>query len=299
MFSDLHVSAKTLDVCLEVLREVRDAARLRGAGVLFLGMSLAIERLELTHKDAGMIRPAVYVAVWHSGDFWHVKGPLAVRPLNAILAELQTWTQPTVMLVGNHDQVLLSGLDHALPPLAAACRSMIMIDQPCIFMDALWLPYRRNVVELQAALKQAGSVTAVFAHADVVGPRHQPRCFFCYISLVHPANLQSVSMQLLSCLESAPSSRHHRCAAHRLNKVALHILKSLGKHRLAHSGTSATRHRRVCHPLHFLLAFPPTQDTIIFHIRFLTPTFTILALPIKVGPYCTPTFWLQGCKHCK
>jgi len=181
VFSDLHVSPKTLDVCLEVLREVRDAARLRGAGVLFLGMSLAIKYLELTRKDAGMIRPAVYVAVWHSGDFWHVKGPLAVRPLNAVIAELQTWTQPTVMLVGNHDQVLLSGLDHALPPLAAACRSMIMIDQPCIFMDALWLPYRRDVVELQAALQQAGSVTAVFAHADVVGSRHQPPCLLLYL----------------------------------------------------------------------------------------------------------------------
>jgi len=105
VFSDLHVSPKTLDVCLEVLREVRDAARLRGAGVLFLGMSLATKHLELTRKDAGMIRSAVYVAVWHSGDFWHVKGPLAVRPLNAVIAELQTWTQPTVMLVGNHDQV--------------------------------------------------------------------------------------------------------------------------------------------------------------------------------------------------
>jgi len=186
VFSDLHVSPKTLDVCLNVLREVRNAARLRGAGIFFLGMSLAVKHLdqelthELTRKDAGMIRPAVYVAVWHAGDFWHVKGPLAVRPLNAVIAELQTWTQPTVMLVGNHDQVLLSGLDHALPPLAAACRSMIMIDQPCIFMDALWLPYRRNVVELQAALQQAGSVTAVFAHADVVGSINQTACLLLY-----------------------------------------------------------------------------------------------------------------------
>ena len=189
VFSDLHVSPKTLDVCLEVLREVRNAARLRGAGVLFLGTSLAVnldQELTRAHchglnRKVGMIRPALYVADWHAGDFWHVKGPLAVRPLNAVIAELQTWTQPTVMLVGNHDQVLLSGLDHALPPLAAACRSMIMIDQPCIFMDALWLPYRRNVDELQAALQQAGSVTAVFAHADVVGSRHRPPCLLLYL----------------------------------------------------------------------------------------------------------------------
>ena len=189
VFSDLHVSPKTLDVCLEVLREVRNAARLRGAGVLFLGTSLAVnldQELTRAHchglnRKAGMIRPALYVADWHAGDFWHVKGPLAVRPLNAVIAELQTCTQPTVMLVGNHDQVLLSGLDHALPPLAAACRGMIMIDQPCIFMDALWLPYRKNVVELQAALQQAGSVTAVFAHADVVGFINQPACLLLFL----------------------------------------------------------------------------------------------------------------------
>ena len=39
------------------------------------------------------------------GDFWDERGALPVHPLNTIIRELQSWTQPTLMLVGNHDQV--------------------------------------------------------------------------------------------------------------------------------------------------------------------------------------------------
>ena len=41
------------------------------------------------------------------GDFWHARGSLPVEPLNAVLRVLRTWTRPTLMLVGNHDQVRL------------------------------------------------------------------------------------------------------------------------------------------------------------------------------------------------
>ena len=37
MFSDLHVSVKTLKTCLDVLRKVKQEATKRKAGVLFLG----------------------------------------------------------------------------------------------------------------------------------------------------------------------------------------------------------------------------------------------------------------------
>lgn len=39
MFSDLHVSVKTLSICLDVLRKVKHEATKRKAGVLFLGES--------------------------------------------------------------------------------------------------------------------------------------------------------------------------------------------------------------------------------------------------------------------
>ena len=43
-----------------------------------------------------------------AGDFWHVRGTLPVNPLNRVLEELREWRQPTLMLVGNHDQVWLA-----------------------------------------------------------------------------------------------------------------------------------------------------------------------------------------------
>jgi hypothetical protein len=43
-----------------------------------------------------------------AGDFWDERGDLPVEPLNCVLRELSIWRQagiPTLMLVGNHDQV--------------------------------------------------------------------------------------------------------------------------------------------------------------------------------------------------
>lgn len=79
------------------------------------------------------------------------------------------WTQPTLLLVGNHDQVSLRGQQHALTPLAAASPLLHVFDGPALYQNALWLPYRRNAAELEAALQASGGVGAVFAHADVAG----------------------------------------------------------------------------------------------------------------------------------
>lgn len=82
---------------------------------------------------------------------------------------MKQWTQPTILLVGNHDQIPLGGLEHALTPVAVACPNVVRIDKPSVFMGALWLPYRKNTQELEEALQQTAGVKAVFAHADVVG----------------------------------------------------------------------------------------------------------------------------------
>jgi hypothetical protein len=50
----------------------------------------------------------VHVPTWGrggAGDFWHARGALPVEPLNAVLQEIRRWDFPTIMLVGNHDQV--------------------------------------------------------------------------------------------------------------------------------------------------------------------------------------------------
>ncbi|PRW45242.1 ABC transporter (ISS) isoform C [Chlorella sorokiniana] len=142
-FSDLHVSHKNRATTLAVLERVHEEAARRGAGILFLG------------------------------DFWHTRGTLPVEPLNEVVQELAGWRQPTLMLPGNHDQVSLGGQVHALTPLAAANPAIHAFDGPALFLDALWLPYRRDPAALEAALAAASEgqapLRAVFAHADIVG----------------------------------------------------------------------------------------------------------------------------------
>eukprot|EP00887_Chlorella_sp_A99_P004143 scaffold23.g4143.t1 len=157
VFSDLHVSLRTRAVCLEVLERVHEVAAARQAGVAFLG------------------------------DFWHLRGSLPVEPLNDVVTALAAWQQPMLMLAGNHDQVSLGGLTHSLTALAAANPRIHAFDAPAAFLGALWLPYRRDPAQLEAAIAAAlgpgggldavaggggearEAVRAVFAHADVVG----------------------------------------------------------------------------------------------------------------------------------
>ena len=65
-------------------------------------------------------------------------------------------------------KVTLGGLEHGLKPIAAACPSVHVIEEPTLFLDALWLPYRREHGPLEQAIQEAGPVKAVFGHADVV-----------------------------------------------------------------------------------------------------------------------------------
>jgi hypothetical protein len=69
-FSDLHLTAASQAVAMEVLERVHSEAAARGAGVLFLG------------------------------DFWHHRGALPVEPLNAAVDVFSRWRRPTIMLTG-------------------------------------------------------------------------------------------------------------------------------------------------------------------------------------------------------
>jgi hypothetical protein len=178
VFSDLHVTPRTLPVCLEVLKKVREEAAARSAGVLFLG------------------------------DFWHLRGSLPVEPLNEVVKLFATqWEAQTLMLVGNHEQVSLGGLVHGLTPLAAAAPEKIHVfDGPAMYGGALWLPYRRDPNEIKLALQatvkeqqekekmksadggvpRAGKaaapsppqppLSAIFAHVDVQGASLNDAC---------------------------------------------------------------------------------------------------------------------------
>ena len=66
-------------------------------------------------------------------------------------------------------QSTIGGLEHGLTPLAEACGALHVFDRPTEWRGALWLPYRRQRAELEAAIRAAtGPVKAVFGHADVV-----------------------------------------------------------------------------------------------------------------------------------
>ena len=148
LFSDLHLSERSLGTCLEVLRAVHEAAVSRGAGIIFLG------------------------------DFWHVRGTLPVAVLNPVLSALSQWTQPVVLLPGNHDQVTLGGDVHALTPLQFALQrshpsQCVVIESPSMFLGALWVPYLRDPSKLEAVLasQEARTAAAIFCHTDVAGAR--------------------------------------------------------------------------------------------------------------------------------
>ena len=115
VFSDVHVSRKTKDIALETLKHVHSRAANENRGILFLG------------------------------DFWHHRGALPVETLNDIIKELAKWTQPTIMLVGNHDQVNVNGSVHALEVLRMCNPEKICVfDEPRVWRGAMWLPYRKD-----------------------------------------------------------------------------------------------------------------------------------------------------------
>ena len=138
VFSDLHCTTKTLDTCLDVLDFVHDQAVKREAGIIFLG------------------------------DFWTERGRLPTAPLNAVIDVLRHWTQPTIWLPGNHDQVDLGGLEHGIAPLAACNPLFTCIDEPEVDGGALWVPYRRRSSEVVECIA-AHPGLPVFCHIDVIG----------------------------------------------------------------------------------------------------------------------------------
>jgi len=154
IFSDLHVRQETLPHCLELLQTVAAEARKLRAGIICLG------------------------------DFWHAGAVLSTRQLNAVLGEMESWTDLRVLMIpGNHDQVMRGNPDpqlHALTPLQLAMPERISVfSRPTLVADSLWIPYGideagvRNACDEAAALCAAAEpgrpLAAVFCHADVIG----------------------------------------------------------------------------------------------------------------------------------
>jgi len=123
----------------------------------------------------------VYEQVLFLGDFWHHRGSVRVDCLNAVLSALGEWEVPLIMMPGNHDQVSLAGLEHALTPLQNAFRiqtgdgeevpGILIFSYPTKFREALFVPHIRDIATMQSILQSqtSASSSAIFVHADVTG----------------------------------------------------------------------------------------------------------------------------------
>ena len=105
---------------------------------------------------------------------------MRVDCLNAVLNALAEWEVPLIMIPGNHDQVSLGGLEHALTPLQNAFRlptdnsdipGILIFSHPTKFRGALFVPHIRDICVMQSILQSqtSASSSAVFVHADVTG----------------------------------------------------------------------------------------------------------------------------------
>ncbi|GJQ09957.1 hypothetical protein GpartN1_g1748.t1 [Galdieria partita] len=146
IFSDLHLRKDNVETCIQVLKRVHQVAHERNAGVVFLG------------------------------DFWDRRGSLPVEPLNAAMEELQRWRQPLILIPGNHDQVSYDGTVHSLLPIRVSLKHSValLMDQPSIFMGALWIPFIRESRLLTKVISSIASplwsqLEAVFCHTDIQG----------------------------------------------------------------------------------------------------------------------------------
>ena len=144
VFSDLHLSASTLERSLEVLRKVREHALREKAQVVF------------------------------TGDFWDARGVLAVRQVVPLLEELERWRQDgleAVIIPGNHDQVSMDGRLHGVrifdpfPNIYVATERLLWPAQRLAF-----IPWREDPAEQQAMFTTLpGDGWTIFAHAEVEG----------------------------------------------------------------------------------------------------------------------------------
>ena len=103
--------------------------------------------------------------------------------MNAVLKAMSTWTRPSLMIPGNHDQISWSGNEHSLTPLGNAYRihangdssvqypGPMIFSHPTKFLDALFVPHIRDKAKMQTILSSEEAIAsdALFVHADVRG----------------------------------------------------------------------------------------------------------------------------------
>jgi len=146
LFADLHCSPKTLNICLDVLRDIH------ARGVK-------------THQQIGFL-----------GDFFDTvyrRGTIPVDMLNTLLTFFdKEWSIPMIMIPGNHDYIDASEHEHALEPFRHASKNIHVLDDPCVLGNVLWVPWKRDNDQLRATFKKfEGQYECIFGHFDIVGAK--------------------------------------------------------------------------------------------------------------------------------
>jgi len=143
LFSDLHLSPKTFETSMAVLRRV--------------------------HKEA----VSKNITIGFLGDFFdHVynKGTLPVDILNDLLRFFaDEWTVPMIMIPGNHDYFDASETEHGLTPFKYASKHITVIDEPVVVDQCLWMPWRRDPIQCKHIIDAYPNVKAIFGHFDIIG----------------------------------------------------------------------------------------------------------------------------------
>lgn len=144
VFSDLHVSAKTFDRCMQALAEVRRCATLNSV-----------------------------VDVLCLGDFWDARNILSVRHLHHLLNEFQIWEAEGLKLTiipGNHDQVSIDGQIHGVRVFEQFSNITIVTDP--IFDEKrklAFLPWRENQDDQSELFDSVPEGYTIFGHAEAPG----------------------------------------------------------------------------------------------------------------------------------
>lgn len=143
LFSDLHLSPRTYDTCMEVLRRVHVEAQQRQIPVGFLG------------------------------DFFdkvHSQGTLPVDILNELMRFFETeWSVPMVMIPGNHDYFDAAETEHGLTPFAYASKHITVLDEPTVINRQLWVPWRRSPETISKIINDHADIDVIFGHFDIIG----------------------------------------------------------------------------------------------------------------------------------
>ena len=143
LFSDLHLSPKTFQTCMKVLRRVHHEAEQRNVPVGFLGDCF---------------------------DRVYNEGTLPVDILNSLLRFFETeWKIPMVMIPGNHDYFDASETEHGLTPFKYASKYIQVLDHPTMLNNALWVPWRRDHEELKRVIDLHPECQVIFGHFDIIG----------------------------------------------------------------------------------------------------------------------------------